>query len=1673
MLKIWKQAWKNSEAGATSDPKNITSHTVQNHSTRENLSDVVAKNSAETVAEITTPTNGVVRPRDPDNLSLVNGDGLARPAKRRKMEAFAGAPISLGLLDLTQDAYRTPLDQQDILSRAQIDNVIAIVETAHVKHSLIRQMLARSVDAERRRAADDDFERRTILFVVDDNSAISRYATDLANLDGDFQVSAYTLAMHTAGTDRWSRVRNHDIVVVSANLLLDSLQERSINLLQSHLLIISDADRIPTVEAPHPMIRIIAEYYSMLDPSIRPPIFSLFTCTAGRKDRVNLSRHEALLDAVAYSIQGDDHPLPDGDTFNRPMEVVFLYDPHRVKIDETSLAQRLREADKGESIPPRLFKNSRRVLRELGRCAADLYWRTVVDQLDQHLQHIISNWTFDMPNVDTTSPRTNVAPKFGKLVEVLKACEPYAEEFRCVILVRRRAVANMIAELLRQIDDELEFIHPAVVTGETLAGDSDMQAEILGNFTAGLCNVLIVTKASEDLDVPKCSVVIRFNVLDSQLSYANSQALSAGRQSHLVHMAERGNNTHHRILSHVTTLDSKLQEWLNHMASNPCGAVPPGSLHESIDPYRSDDEDIGNSEESLKDPVTSALLFKKDAIGVIYRLAASLHKAEDFTPRPLFDIQTLRSESDGSPLFKCTVHLPESPSLPLAPVTGPPCPTVSEARRVACFQVCKEMADKGILDYHLFPQTPFPEAADSQSLISADNVNAEEAVKTESSAVASIATHCYPRKRPDFWANSLPVWHGRLYPTIATPGTLLDQHHAPMLILTRLPLPELSPLNVWSLHSTQVHFQRAAPIDIDEEQLNALRGYTIRICRLHTNKPFTCTAESMPYFFAPLAKTWEDSGAQREYFPSVAEHIPWDDVRLAAERHITPLLTPDKPVEQCLEENVPDAVIQDRMVEFTMRYYTVGIRPDLNPLTKADDSVRELPYGSFFDYCKARKHGFEGWLAHPDAPMVQVLPAPPLVNNLNPVIKPPTYPVARTPAKYLIPELCHKLTIPASSYRTTLLLPCVMRRIDDQLLIKELNAKLFQHSINERYLLPALFPPSADTEFDYERLEFLGDAYLKYLSSTYCFVTMPRKNEGALHYARQRFISNKALRTGSVRLGLPSYVQSKAFVAKLWTPSVAPEFEEPKPKTAAAAPAAAGTTTEKANGDTTAVGASATANAVTNEMSMAAPAGENGVKVETIMAPADKQADTPGTSIARKDAAAVGTSGAPSGKDAAATDSLGNGGPGKDMKMVVQTQPVNGGDQGASTSVEPPKTPATPKRSKKKRQKDEMDVQWLGDKVCADVVEAIIGAAYLSGGQEVALRAAKVLNVGVTEIEQWSDFGRRASFVHVPPSTARSVESFADMLRAVERIVGCKFEKPHLLLQALTHASIRGYEVLNYDRLEFLGDAILDFLVIRYVYERHHHLSSGGLTLLKVAMVSNHVLAAFCVSCGLWRYALHASPDYAIAIQAYVEQINIARDREERLAASEGRLPGQYWHEIEPPKILPDVVEAVLGALYVSDGFSEANIVNFFDNVFRPFYDRHIRLQTLSQHPKKTLFELMQAEGCHEHSIVREIEGYFVRADVVVHDVVLASASDPSTAAAVRRAALWALDALEGDPDFIARTCDCGSKPSKKKQKAMDMATAAGYGDDDDEMLAVESVLGLGGSPEDRMDEGR
>jgi endoribonuclease Dicer len=136
-----------------------------------------------------------------------------------------------------------------------------------------------------------------------------------------------------------------------------------------------------------------------------------------------------------------------------------------------------------------------------------------------------------------------------------------------------------------------------------------------------------------------------------------------------------------------------------------------------------------------------------------------------------------------------------------------------------------------------------------------------------------------------------------------------------------------------------------------------------------------------------------------------------------------------------------------------------------------------------------------------------------------------------------------------------------------------------------------------------------------------------------------------------------------------------------------------------------------------------------------------------------------------------------------------------------------------------------------------------------------------------------------------------------------------------------------------YERLEFLGDAILDFCEGNFFYANgvlmHYsgntayfrstrkaiswsidvakgifNLSSyiDALTSCQGAMVSNSALAAISVYYGLHKFVILESESVKKSINEYVPEIEEKQRAEYAAAKEEGRSPGQYWLDVEPPK---------------------------------------------------------------------------------------------------------------------------------------------------------------------------
>lgn len=166
-------------------------------------------------------------------------------------------------------------------------------------------------------------------------------------------------------------------------------------------------------------------------------------------------------------------------------------------------------------------------------------------------------------------------------------------------------------------------------------------------------------------------------------------------------------------------------------------------------------------------------------------------------------------------------------------------------------------------------------------------------------------------------------------------------------------------------------------------------------------------------------------------------------------------------------------------------------------------------------------------------------------------------------------------------------------------------------------------------------------------------------------------------------------------------------------------------------------------------------------------------------------------------------------------------------------------------------------------------------------------------------------------------------------MQVLEERLGHAFQDRKLLETALTHPSFGGdHHVPHYQRLEFLGDAVLELAVSRYLYFELPEVDEGKLTRIRAALVREESLNRAARRIGLGEFI--------------------------RLSVGEERSGGR-----EKPSILSDVMEAVLAAVYLDAGFDEA--VRIIDMVL----GEELRPEVLKDHldAKSRLQELMQRDG--------------------------------------------------------------------------------------------------------------
>ena len=163
-------------------------------------------------------------------------------------------------------------------------------------------------------------------------------------------------------------------------------------------------------------------------------------------------------------------------------------------------------------------------------------------------------------------------------------------------------------------------------------------------------------------------------------------------------------------------------------------------------------------------------------------------------------------------------------------------------------------------------------------------------------------------------------------------------------------------------------------------------------------------------------------------------------------------------------------------------------------------------------------------------------------------------------------------------------------------------------------------------------------------------------------------------------------------------------------------------------------------------------------------------------------------------------------------------------------------------------------------------------------------------------------------------------------LAELESRLGHKFSNAELARQALTH---RSFGTPHNERLEFLGDALLNCAIATLLYERFTHLPEGDLSRLRAALVNQTSLSQVAEALGLG----------------------------DRLRLGEGELKSGGFRR---PSILADAVEALLGAVYLDGGFEAARRV--VEHVLGGKLES-VGNKPVDKDPKTALQEHLQALG--------------------------------------------------------------------------------------------------------------
>jgi ERCC4-related helicase/dsRNA-specific ribonuclease len=269
------------------------------------------------------------------------------------------------------------------------------------------------------------------------------------------------------------------------------------------------------------------------------------------------------------------------------------------------------------------------------------------------------------------------------------------------------------------------------------------------------------------------------------------------------------------------------------------------------------------------------------------------------------------------------------------------------------------------------------------------------------------------------------------------------------------------------------------------------------------------------------------------------------------------------------------------------------------------------------------------------------------------------------------------------------------------------------------------------------------------------------------------------------------------------------------------------------------------------------------------------------------------------------------------------------------------------------------ETQQISSKTLADIIESLLAVTFIEGVDRGEEQLLKALALFLPEAK-WEPPAQLVSSFAIP----ETADSLPETLIQVEMMLGYTFTHKALLVEALTGPDVQtGHgNMRSYDRLEFLGDAIIDLLVKTALFNSPHGFDENEMTTRHICLVNQHILGFLSTRTGIDLAeksvtfdAKHCKPvvcdvvnrkslhDFVVrgnvsdleiehkkmflhSYEEWMDEINSALDEG-------GHFPWTSLHALNAPKWCSDIIESLTAAVFIDSGASLEPCRNVLENI--------------------------------------------------------------------------------------------------------------------------------------------